>query len=99
MTIIYLESDVGYLGVRFVYFQDRFVCKADQGWTKIELDELYPIDYLFSSQDTLTLKYCQTLKVSENPFLIRSGRGRPERTNDGPRRSNHDPENRKSRNS
>ncbi len=71
-------------------------------WTKIELDELYPMDYLFFSQDPhywrKTQNTYKTLKLSYNPFSIHSERG-PKRTNDEPRRSNHDPENRKSRNS
>jgi hypothetical protein len=34
---------------RFEYFQGRFAQEADQEWTKIELDELYLMDYLLSS--------------------------------------------------
>jgi hypothetical protein len=34
-------------------------------WSKIVLDELYSVDYLFSAQDPLTLKYCQ--KFSNSP--------------------------------
>jgi hypothetical protein len=41
----------------------RFAQEADQEWTKIELDELYPMDYLFFSQEpsiiAKNLKYCQ----------------------------------------
>ncbi len=42
-------KDVGYLMARFEYFQGRFAYEADQEWTKIEVDELYLMDYLFSS--------------------------------------------------
>ncbi len=49
--------------VRFEYFQDRFAQEADQEWTYIELDELYQMDYLFSSQGPYiiakNLKCCQ----------------------------------------
>jgi hypothetical protein len=49
-------KDVGYLMARFAH-------EVDHEWIKIELDELYPMDYLFFSQDpsiiAKNLKYCQ----------------------------------------
>jgi hypothetical protein len=54
---------------RFEYFQGRFDQEADQEWTKIEIDELYLIDYLFFSQDpsiiAKNLKYCQTTNTTK----------------------------------
>jgi hypothetical protein len=56
-------NHVGYLMIRFEYFQGRFAQEADQQWTEIELDELHPMDYLFFSQDPSikwkNLKFCQ----------------------------------------
>ncbi len=75
--------------------------RLDQGWTKIELDELYPTDYLFLSQDPFFIeknsKYCQNAQGHLKSIFDSFRRGGAERTNDGPRRSSHNPENRKSR--